>query len=205
MSDVSLNRPPADIAPSEFFESWLPAEYERLEALRVEQSLPEPPNVTVDIALGGDGGGVWSVAIADKKLSVAKGAADNPDLGFALSVEDWRAISSGEGGADDLMPGDASMADVLLAGTQVHESLQDVRGTIRFELLGFSGRTWAAEVSFGGAAEPKATMAIDSETYAQVRAGTLPAPQAYFSGKIQISGDTNLAMQVGMAVMAKMS
>lgn len=205
MSDVSLNRPPPDISPAAFFESWLPAEYQRLDALRAEKSLPAPPDVTVAVTLEGDGGGVWTLCTADQKLSVEPGEPEKLDIGFRLAVEDWRAVFASDGGVDDLLPSEGSMADAILIGTQIHESLQDVRGTIRFELTGFQGRNWAAEVSFGGAPEPRATMAIDAETYAQMRAGTLPAPQAYFSGKIQISGDTNLAMQVGMALMAKMS
>jgi len=205
MSDVSLNRPPADIAPAEFFESWLPAEYERLDALRVEKSLPAPPNITVAVTLTGEGGGVWTLAVVDQKLGVTPGDSAEIDLGFSLALKDWRALIAGDGGDDDLLPSEGSMADALLVGTQIHESLQDVRGTIRFELTGFKGGTWATEVAFGGAAEPQATLSIDAETYAQMRTGALPAPQAYFSGKILISGDTNLAMQVGMALMAKMS
>jgi hypothetical protein len=205
MSDAALHRPPADITPQAFFESWLPKEYERLDALRQEQSLPAPPSVRVNIALEGEGGGTWTVSIADSKLVVEQGACESPDLGISQAVEDWRAIVTGDGGADDLVPPETSTADVLFAGTQIHESLQEVTGTIRFELQGFQGRTWAADVAFGGAEEPRATMALDAETYAQIRNKTLPAPQAYFSGKIQISGDTNLAMQVGMALMAKMS
>ncbi len=205
MSDVSLNHPPADIAPAEFFESWLPAEYERLDALRAEKSLPAPPNVTAAVTLVGDGGGTWTLAIADKKLSVSQGAPAEIDFSFSLALEDWREILAAGGGENDLLPSEGSMADALLVATQLQESLQDVRGTIRFELTGFKGRTWGAGVSFGGAADPRATMAIEWETYEQIRAGTLPAAQAYFSGKILITGDTNLAMQVGMALMAKMS
>lgn len=205
MADVSLNQPPADIAPAEFFESWLPAEYERLDALRAEKSLPAPPNVTAAVTLEGDGGGTWTLAIADSKLNVNQGSPADLDFSFSLALEDWREILAGGGDANDLLPSDGSMADALLIATQLQESLQDVRGTIRFELTGFKGRTWGADVSFGGAAEPRATMSLDWETFSQIRDGTLPAPQAYFSGKILISGDTNLAMQVGMALMAKMS
>ena len=36
-------------------------------------------------------------------------------------------------------------------------------------------------------------------------ARTLPPPQAYFSGKIRLLGDTNLAMQLGMAMLPRFS
>jgi hypothetical protein len=34
-------------------------------------------------------------------------------------------------------------------------------------------------------------------------ARTLPAPAAYFQGKIQIGGDVQLAMQLGMALLPR--
>ncbi len=206
MSTVSLNRPPRDITPQEFFESWLPAEYERLRGL--DSNLPAPPDATVNIALDGDGGGTWTLTMADQKLSVISGATAEPTIGIALGVDDWREVVASEGGEDDLVPADTSGIDVLFTGTMLQDiqaTLQDTRGTLRFEVGGFKGRTWAAEIAFAGAAEPRATIAVDHDTYKQVRSGALPAPQAYFSGKILISGDTNLAMQVGMSLMAKMA
>ena len=53
----SLSRPPRDITPKEFFESWLPGEYDRLRAKNAD--LPEPPDVTINITIDGDGGGVF--------------------------------------------------------------------------------------------------------------------------------------------------
>ena len=203
MSTVSINRPPTDITPEEFFTSWIVAEYERVRGLDAE--LPAPPDVTVNMKLEGEDGGEWIITIVDAKLSVTSGAADSPTLGITLTVEDWREVVASPGGDDELVPADTSGIDVLFASTAAQDALQDASGTIRFEVTEYKGRTFGADVAFAGAAEPKATIAVDFETYKQVRNNSLPAPQAYFSGKIIISGDTNLAMQVGMSLMSKMA
>ena len=46
---------------------------------------------------------------------------------------------------------------------------------------------------------------LDTDTLKQMRDGTLAPPAAYFAGKIQLGGDVNFAMQLGMAMMARMN
>jgi hypothetical protein len=196
---MAMTRPPADIAPGTFFEQWLPAEYARL------GSGATPPDSAVVVHLDGDGGGAWTLRVQGGALTGKPGAADAADLVLRQTVADWRAAVCGEDGAPDILPDNVNPMRALAgAGSPAaQQMLQSLSGTLVFQVSGFAGRTWAIRVSFKGAASPEATIALDADTMQQMRSGALPPPQAYFAGKIQITGDVNFAMQLGMAMMAR--
>ena len=190
------NLPPSDIAPAEFFETWLPAEYRRMRA-----DLPAPPDAVIHIALSGEGGGAWTLSLSGGELSVAAGAPDNANIAIRQSVEDWRLVTvqAAEHGPD---PAAGATIEKLLTGPALGQVLDTVSGTIRFEVPGLAGRDFATEITFSGAAEPSSTITVSADVLEQIRSGALAAPAAYFSGQIQIAGDPTLAMQVGMAFMS---
>lgn len=197
-------RPPSDITPTRFFESWLP------------QQLAAAPRgnlkaMTVRVSLDGDAeGGAWDLKIEPTGLTVDKaspGGAE-PDVTILQSVQDWKAIAVGEPGAVTLAPPQASPMDALFLDRSAQDVLSSVKGTVRFEVTGYNGRTWCLTVKFGPqplAVEPNATISVDAETYAGMLARTIPPPQAYFTGKIKLLGDASLAMQLGMALMPRFS
>lgn len=197
----TLSRPPRDIAPSEFFESWLPEQYKQL---KTEQSSEVvPPDGSISVTLEGDGGGAWTVAMSGGELAVSDGAAADSILSLTQSVEDFRAIIAGdepEGGAG--LPANIDFAQ-MFSDPSALDLVKDVKGTINFEIPNFQGRTFAVSVMFNGTAEPAAGVSVDADTIAAIRAGQLAPPQAFFAGKIQLTGDTTLAMQLGMAMAAR--
>ena len=200
---MPVARLPESITPAQFFEEWLPAQAPAL-------ALKPARNLNVRVELSGDDGGVWELKVTDAGLTTGRGngAADQADVTIRQSVADWRAVVAGEPGAVNLAPARSSPTDLLFIDRAAQQVLSTVRGQVRFEVTGFNGRTWEATVAFGqGAAkdQPDATISVDAETYAAMQARTLPAPQAYFQGKIRISGDANLAMQLGMAMMSRYS
>jgi putative sterol carrier protein len=200
---MSVVRPPQDITPARFFEEWLPAQ---AAALNVKPSR----DVRVRIELSGDDGGVWELAVTSSGLTAARGngATGQADITIRQTVPDWRAVVAGEPGGVSLAPSGGSPTDLLFVDRAAQQVLSTVRGQMLFEVTGFNGRTWQATVAFGqGSAKdkPDATITVDADTYSQMLARTLPAPQAYFQGKIRISGDANLAMQLGMAMMSRYS
>lgn len=197
MSDTSPRRPPADISPSELFETWLPGEIERL---RTATSAPTPPDLRTRITISGADGGTWLYHSKDGVLSVSKadGAAD---LAVSISGEDLRAVLDPASGILPETPSGGGGVDLLIAGPLV-EQAKTIRGTFVFELTGFQGRDFSTAVAFGDAAQPAAVISVDAETYAAMRDGSLPPAQAYFAGKISIGGDAAFALQVGMGLMA---
>jgi putative sterol carrier protein len=183
-------KPPKDITPEAFFTTWLP---ERL----AESKLSSPLVVRVRLD-----GAAWDLQATGTGLKVLPAGSDEADVTLVQSVEDWHAIVAG-----DLAPSNASPTDGLFLDAQTQQLVSGLKGTVRFEVTGYQGRTWNLTVKFGRqplAAVPDATVSVDAETYAAILARTLPAPQAFFQGKIQLAGDAALAMQLGMAIMPKL-
>ncbi|MGZ3426673.1 MAG: SCP2 sterol-binding domain-containing protein, partial [Polyangia bacterium] len=166
-------------------------------------------DITVAVHLEGEGGGEWVLDVRGGSLSVRAAGEGGPAPMVQLwqSVQDWRALAVGEDGANvDLAPPQASALDVLFVDPASRQILQAVKGTVRFEVTGYNGRTWGMLVKFGlqpGKAEPDATITVDAGTYAAILARKLAPPEAYFSGKISLRGDTSLAMQLAMAMLPR--
>ncbi len=193
-------RPPSDITPARFFEEWLPAQ---LAAAPRGNLKP----MTVRVQLDGDGGGAWDLRLGDG-LTVQPAAAGAAEVTILQTVQDWKAIAVGEPGAVNLAPPQSSPMDILFLDRAAQDVLGAVKGTIRFEVTGYNGRTWQLNVTFGSQprpTEPNATISVDAETYAGMLARTIPPPQAYFTGKIKLLGDAGLAMQLGMAMLPRFS
>ena len=190
--------PPSDITPADFFERWLPEQYQAMRA----NLAGVPPDGVIRIELTGDQGGVWVLRLSGGDLAVAVGAGDGPaNIEIRQSVVDWRQITT-RAAAEGGDPTSAASIDRLLASPALGQLFHSVKGTIRVQISGLEGRDFSAEITFGGAAEPSTGISVDADTLEQIRSGALPAPQAFFSGRIQITGEPALAMQVGMAFMS---
>jgi hypothetical protein len=204
MSTQPPARPPRDIDAHRFFTEWLPREFQR----EFGPGRRAATDITVAVELEGDGGGQFVLDIRDNAIAVRGPgqAGPEPQVMMRQTVRDWRAVAVGEEGALDLAPPQASPLDVLFVDPASRQVLSAVRGTVRFEVTGYNGRTWWMHVKFGAqpwSPEPQATIGVDAETYAMMLARKLAPPEAYFSGKIQLRGDTSLAMQLGMALLPR--
>ena len=200
--DPMPERPPRDIVPSLFFEKWLP----ELFHAEFVGSRRAAADIHVRIQLSGESGGVWDLTIAKGRLTVGEQAAGEPAVTVTQSVADWRAFAAGEEGATDLAPPQASPLDLLFVDAASRQVLATVRGTLRFEVTGYHGRTWGMLVKFGtdpAPPSPNATITTDAETWSRLLARTMAPPEAYFSGKIKMTGDTGLAMQLAMGMMPR--
>ena len=79
-----------------------------------------------------------------------------------------------EGSSVDLAPPQASPLDVLFVDHASRQIMSAVKGTVRFEVTGYNGRTWWMHVTFGIQPEadpPNATIAVDADTYAFIDTG----------------------------------
>jgi len=50
-------------------------------------------------------------------------------------------------------------------------------------------------------AEPDCTIEVDGAMYGDLKSGKLPPQEAFMSGKINIGGDMQMAMQLALAAM----
>ena len=197
-------RPPRDITAAGFFTDWLPREF----ASEFGEGKRSAADITVAIFLEGEGGGQWTLDVKDGKISQRAPGQEGPTPSVSLrqTAADWRALAVGEEGPVDLAPPQASPLDVLFVDPASRQIMSAVKGTVRFEVTGYNGRTWWMHVTFGTQPEadpPNATIAVDAETYAKMLARQMAPPEAYFSGKIVLRGDTGLAMQLGMAALPR--
>ncbi|UCC86709.1 MAG: SCP2 sterol-binding domain-containing protein [Anaerolineales bacterium] len=51
---------------------------------------------TFQFDLSGEGGGNWSVIVADRTCTVVEGRADKPDVTVSMTAEDYVKMTSGE-------------------------------------------------------------------------------------------------------------
>ena len=162
---MQANRPPRDITPARFFTDWLPREF----ASEFGAGKRAASDITVAVDLEGRrrrrSGSSTSRRHAQRpRARATPGPA--PMVQLWQSVQDWRALAVGEDGANvDLAPPQASPLDVLFVDPASRQILSAVKGTVRFEVTGYNGRTWWMHVKFGtqpGKREPDATITVDA-------------------------------------------
>jgi len=86
-------RPPADIAPAEFFSSWAP------DAVRTDPDRRKKLDglrARIQFDLAGDGGGLYWLEIADGDVRGGDGRLEEADLVLATDLETWRKLNAGE-------------------------------------------------------------------------------------------------------------
>ncbi|MBZ0231880.1 MAG: SCP2 sterol-binding domain-containing protein [Deltaproteobacteria bacterium] len=195
---MSIVRPPADLSCADLFATWLPETFARARAAGARA-----PDVVVAVVLDGDGGGEWTLRVAGGQLTVADGSDASAVITLRQSVADFRAAVWGEGEVGALVPPQLDLTAAITGETKLPlGALGQVKGTLNVEIPGFAGRTWKAAVAFGGAAAPSATVTVDVPTLEELRSGALQPAQAFFAGKIAVTGDVPWLMQVGMSVAA---
>lgn len=194
----SVARPPADLSCADLFTTWLPDVFARARAAGAKA-----PDMIVNVVLDGDGGGAWTLRVAGGALTVKDGADASALVTLRQPVADFRAAVWGEGNMDSLLPQQLDIAAAITGEvTLPTAALAQVKGTLHVDIPGFEGRTWKASVSFGGAADPSATVTVDVPTLQELRAGALPPAQAFFAGRIAVTGDVPWLMQIGMSLAA---
>lgn len=53
-------------------------------------------NATLQLDLGGEGGGTWHIVIADQKMQLHDGPAANPTMTLKMAASDYVAMINGE-------------------------------------------------------------------------------------------------------------
>src|SRR5262249_40441727 len=180
---TDIQRPPRDITPKEFFESWLPAQAGAV--------APPARPMTVRVRLDGEGGGSWDLELGPGGLVVTTEATGSgePEVTVAQSTAAWPAIGPREPRAAPPAPPPARAARCPFPAAAPQKGPPGGKGPARFGGAGPHGPPWSMTVKPGGrpfdASRPDATITVDAETYGQMLARTLPAPAAYFQGKIR--------------------
>jgi len=53
-------------------------------------------NVTMQLELSGDGGGLWHMVVADQQIKINEGQSANPNMTLKMTANDYLAMTNGE-------------------------------------------------------------------------------------------------------------
>jgi putative sterol carrier protein len=203
--------PPAPVPPSSFFSDFLPKAF-------AEAGLP-PGSENLDLKLGieltGPGGGEWVFEVEGRALRVREAPRDATAFTVRQSVADWRgALWGGRGGAvarqamsifrpgEPPVPGPAGLAGPPSPAALA--LLGAARGSLRLVVAGGSGGDWQVEFKLGPGkipGTPTTTVTIQAEDADRMERGELNPMEAFMAGRIQVTGDMALLMQLQAAQM----
>jgi putative sterol carrier protein len=86
-------RPPADIAPAEFFRRWAP---NAVNGDPERRGKIEGLTARIQFELAGEGGGAFWLELASGAVSGDAGRLDAPDLVLSTDIATWRQLNAGE-------------------------------------------------------------------------------------------------------------
>lgn len=153
-----------------------------------------PGSVCFDIL----GHGQWSLEIIEEQVKVTDGRNDDTLVHISLDGAEWQAAVRRitEGGSGPLSSDGLSN---MMSNPAMASTLKAAQGTLKLVTQTDGGDSWVA-VTFGGAEPnldaPRATLSMSSEVAEQMAAGEANPQELFMSGKIQITGDMMMLMQL---------
>lgn len=206
--------PASPVPPAELLEQWLPDAFG-------EAALPDALRA-LDYALGvelvGEGGGEWVVQMRDGVLSVQAGPRAETSFTYVQSVEAWRAALWEAGGAafgkgaqalfdpQKMLAHTATAAETgfaIVPSPAALESLRELDGLIRLVVTDAAGE-WEVGLRLGPGAIPEeanTTVSVSSEDATAMERGELNPLEAFMAGRIEVTGDMTLMMQMQAVLM----
>lgn len=199
-------------SPRAFFTERLPAQFaaalrEQEEVAAAAQRLLDgmrAVNATIRAEIRGEGGGEFFLNVSDGRVTSDAAPARPPFLSLIQERASFdRFVADVGGSALGFLGALSGLAQEMRLTQARLDSLAGVAGTVRFEVRGAEG--FALVVHFGPgepAVTPTTTIIVDRDAYLDLRAGRLSPPDAVMSGRIQLEGDLQLAMQLALAAMS---
>lgn len=198
--------------PRTYFTELFPAQWAR--TLREQERAVETAqrvlddlrgvNATLQVEVRGEGGGRFTLNVADGVMTPGDRATHPPFLTLVLERPDFEKLASETGDSPLAFLGAlASQAGDLKITASRMQNLELLTGTLRFQLLGEDG--FALLAHFGKdplPAEPTTSIRIDRDAYQALKNGELAAQDAFLSGQIELDGDMQLAMQLALALLS---
>jgi hypothetical protein len=204
------NAPPD---PKAYFTEHLPAQFER--ALRAQERAAEDArrvldgmraaDTTIVVEVQGAGGGRFVLNVHGGRLAPG----DTPAYPVAMTVavqarpDFERLLRDAGDSALGFLGGLSGLAGEIRLTKDRLALLAGLAGTLRFRVTGDEG--FAVVTHFGADAPkepPDTEIRVAPEVYADLRAGRLDAQNAFMSGKLELEGDVQLAMQLALAAMS---
>lgn len=194
--------PTEPISAHEFMESFVPQVME-------EAAIPADLDLKVGVMLSGEDGGEWMIHFSGGAVAVRSESRADASFSLVQSVEDWRgALWQGRGGAF------GQQITGLIAGNSGEQtdppnmgalaSLAALDGLIQISVTGGEAGDWNAGFKLGPGeipVEPTTHIHVSLEDAEAMQNGSLDAMQAFMSGRIRVTGDMALMMQMQAILM----
>jgi hypothetical protein len=198
--------------PATFMADWLQKAFDAMGPPPGSEGLA----VQLGVRLDGEGGGEWVFDIADGALTIREGSCDESAFTYVQSVADWKgALWGGHGGAIGqgaarlFQPGHDIPEAVAgqMGGAPPPAALAEMEkldGMIEMVVTGGEGGDWSVAFRLGKGPvpeEPTCSIAITSEDAAALASGELDPMQAFMGGKMVVTGDMTLMLQMQAVTM----
>jgi hypothetical protein len=197
----------ADVTPRSFYTDRIPRQFNRALDAESEDAVRadlEAVNATLKVVVEGDDGGTFFLNIEKGRMRAGDSAAFAPFLTIVHDRAAFEVIERESGdSALSFLGGIAGLAGELKLTASRIRNLAELEGGVRFELVGDGG--FAILTHFGQepvAPESKCSITVDAEAYRQLQSGEINAQDAFMSGKIQVGGDMQMAMQLALAALS---
>jgi len=195
-------------SPRAFFTELLPAQFAA--ALREQERAVEGAsrvldgmravNATIRAEVRGEGGGVFFLNFEAGRVSAAEAPARAPFLTLIQERACFdRFVAEVGGSALGFLGALSGLAQELRLTQARIDLLAGLAGSVRFEVRGAGGFVLLTHFGPGDpAATATTSIGVDRDAYLDLRAGRLNPQDAFLSGRIQLEGDLQLAMQLAL-------
>jgi putative sterol carrier protein len=159
-------------------------------------------NATIQVEV--DGGETYHLNVDGGEMRAASENAQAPFMIIRHDLTSFAALEQESGDSIlSFLGGIAGMADEMKLTSQRIQNLQGLDGSLLFELTG--ARAFTILAHFGPSQiseEPNCKIAVDGDSYDQLRSGALGPQDAFLGGQIKVEGDMAMGMQVALAALS---
>ncbi len=143
----------------------------------------------------------FHLAVKDGEMRAVGEALANPLITLFLSGADLEQMVQTLGPDPLALLTGLGRSDFSLTPPRI-AALQELQGSIRLVISG--ERPWGFQLCYGGASpgETGTTLSLSQESFDEIRAGETDLQASFFSGKLSLEGDMDLAMRMALALLA---
>ena len=178
---------PENVTPEQFFEQLLPMGFEA----QRQGGSTVPQDFTMQYVVTGDGGGEWAVTIRDGAMTTAKGRHDAVITTTLSTVDFYDAVLGRNGAAVSLLLPQNRPGRPDNSGRA-----KQMKGTVAQELAREDSDPFRIELTFNGAASPRAVVKMKLADFLAMQEGRLNGQEAFMTGRLRVEGDLAFMMQV---------
>lgn len=198
MGFMDLPKAPADITPAKFFTEWLPTQMKSNRDLI--SSFSGGVSAAISARITGAGGGEWTAVLANGEVKIEPGL--RKDAVVTMVMESGNFVAMATGQMDDVVKPLPSVAELtpeqaVAKAKQNLEAMKSIVGSAKFVIDDKDKPFWAM-AKFGGELKDEAdvTVTMDRETALAVASGETNPQAAFMAGRVQITGDLSILMQL---------